>query len=119
VTNFFIFFSLSQKKSAKTFLRAILRLCDWNTKKWLRSRVTRLDEFSPVGYLQTLGSVLKSTEVSKTHGPHFTPGTSYVLILTKKWFGQQFGRFFITIASGHTASYAGFREINLPASVCR
>jgi hypothetical protein len=36
------------------------------------TRVTRYGEFSTIGWLFTLGSFLKMTEVAQNHGPHYT-----------------------------------------------
>jgi hypothetical protein len=43
------------------------------------NRVTRLGEFSPIGYLFSLGGFLKITEIAQI----LVHGTSYALILTK------------------------------------
>jgi hypothetical protein len=65
--------------------------------------VARLGEFSPIGQLFSLGSVLKITE-----GGHFLAtffhGTGNVLILTNHWLGYILGDFF-TNPSGHPALY--------------
>jgi hypothetical protein len=59
------------------------------------SRVTRLGEFSPVGRLFTLGSVLKITELhSADFWASFSHGTGYVLIFANNHLGYSLGYFF-------------------------
>jgi hypothetical protein len=58
------------------------------------SRATWLGEHLPIGHLVILSSFLKITEVAQIFRLIFSHGKSYVLILTKKWFGLHFGPFF-------------------------
>jgi hypothetical protein len=63
-------------------------------------RVTRLGEFSPIGQLFTLGSLLKNTKVAQFWAT-FSMEKSYVFILTKIALGYTLGDFF-TNSSSHT-----------------
>jgi hypothetical protein len=57
------------------------------------SRVTRLGEFSPIW--------AKCVLLEKYRSIHRTSNVStYLIVLTKKWFGSHFGRFFIN-SFGH------------------
>jgi hypothetical protein len=60
----------------------------------LAIRVTRLDDFSPIGRLFTLGSFFEKYKSGPNFGAAFFNGRSCVLILTKKWIGLHFGQFF-------------------------
>jgi hypothetical protein len=56
-------------------------------------RVTRLGQFLPIGWLFTLGSVLKLTKVAKFLGLLF-PRYQLCINFDKKWVGLHFGRLF-------------------------
>jgi hypothetical protein len=74
-------------------------------RKGEAGRVTRLHEFSPIGWLFSLGSFFLITEVcSPNLWATFSLGKSYAVILTKRWVGLHFGRFVFTISSGHPGS---------------
>jgi hypothetical protein len=51
------------------------------------SRVTRLGDFSPIGRLLTLGSILKITEVAQNFRAVFSTVPGYVFIVKKMWLG--------------------------------
>jgi hypothetical protein len=58
------------------------------------TRVTRLGEFSPIGWLFTLGSFLKMTEVAQIFGLLFpNVSATYVLILTESGLGNSWASF--------------------------
>jgi hypothetical protein len=60
-----------------------------------RNRVTRLGEFSNIGYFFTLDSVMKITKVAQILGLHtFFHGTRYVCNLSKNVLGNILGDFF-------------------------
>jgi hypothetical protein len=56
--------------------------------------VTGLAEFLAVGRLFSLGSSFENYESSPHFWATFSLSLSYASILTKKWFGLHFGRFF-------------------------
>jgi hypothetical protein len=65
--------------------------------------VTRLGEFSHIGRLFALGSVLKITEVAQIFSLLFSMVRGvYVSISTNNWLGYILGDFF-TNSSGHSA----------------
>jgi hypothetical protein len=67
----------------------------------IKTRVTRLGEFSPVGRFIPLGGLLKLTEVAHLFVLLFTTlMVTYVLIFTKCGLGFNLGEFF-TNSSGH------------------
>jgi hypothetical protein len=72
------------------------------------SWVTRLGEFSPNGWLFTLGQIfLKMAEVAHIFGVLFY--TVWAMHLSwQERIGPHFGRFFFTNSSGHPASEATF-----------
>jgi hypothetical protein len=83
-----------------------LQVHQWRieARSFVGARVTRLGEFSPnspKGWLFTLGSGSKLTEVACISGLLLFRGTSYALILTKNGLGFILGHFF-TNSSGHT-----------------
>jgi hypothetical protein len=54
-----------------------------------------LGEFSPIGYLFVLGSLLKMKEVRRPNfGGNFFRSKSFVLLLAIHWFGYILGDFF-------------------------
>jgi hypothetical protein len=69
------------------------------------TRVTRLGEFSPIGRLFTLGSVMKITEVAKHFGLLIKTET-VMYSFDKKWVGQHFGLLFFSNSSGHPGRLA-------------
>jgi hypothetical protein len=77
-------------KWAKMFWR-IARLLNAG---WPVDRVTRLGEFSPFGWLFTLGSFSKISKVTQILGATFVHSTSCVLIFGKTWVGVHFVQFF-------------------------
>jgi hypothetical protein len=64
--------------------------------------VTRLGEFSPIGRLFTLGSILLITEVAQIFVLPFSKLKNCVLILAKNGLGYSLGNSF-AYASGHPA----------------
>jgi hypothetical protein len=62
--------------------------------------VTGLAEFSPFEILFSLGSVLTKLKNNPNVCATFSHGISYVLNLTKYWFGYTLGDFYFN-ASGH------------------
>jgi hypothetical protein len=90
---------LSWEMYIHTYL-CILAMLLWNgvtlteLKNWCQGdRVTRLGEFSPIGRLFTLGSVLKSTEEAQFIWRLFLH-QKIRICFDKKWDGLNFGRFF-------------------------
>jgi hypothetical protein len=74
---------------------------DSSEQKLAMFRVTRLGEFSPIGWLFTLGSFLKMTKVAQIYGLHFpNVSATCVLILRKNGLGYLLGAFFAN-SSGH------------------
>jgi hypothetical protein len=71
---------------------------------WLMNRVTRLGEFSPNGWLFTLGCFLKISEVAHIFGFLFsTVKVIYALILTKMYWAT-FLAILSTNSSGQNAN---------------
>jgi hypothetical protein len=87
-------------------LRTIRSLCQLNgavglhSRRWPEAigRVTRLDEFSPLGRLFTLGSFMIIVEDAKMVYFH---SKKYALIFTKFRVGLYFGPYIFTNSLGH------------------
>jgi hypothetical protein len=69
-------------------------------KQLVGARVTRFGEFSPIGWLLTLGSFCKQIKNSTIHWATCFHGIGCVLIFKRNWLGYILGDFF-TNASGH------------------
>jgi hypothetical protein len=69
------------------------------------SRVTSLGEFSPIGWLLTLGSFLMTEVCSSNLWTTFSQCISNVSILTKNGLSYIFGEFF-TNSSGHPGRFS-------------
>jgi hypothetical protein len=72
-------------------------LCDIDR---FANRVTKLGEFSPIGWLLILGSFLKITEIAQVVVATYFRCKSFVLVLRKDGLGNTLGDFFVN-ASGH------------------
>jgi hypothetical protein len=71
----------------------------YNAAQPKKSRVTRLDDFSPIGQWLTFEGFLKNTKVAQKTWTNFHSGNSSVLILTRNGLGYILGDFF-TNSSG-------------------